>query len=669
MNFYRIEATIANQMEENTKKNQEAIMYQEKSEMFFQQCNHNFFFFIIRIRESKIVLGCIAKETNGFEKTLSSFFNILELEVVNQHYEEISLNAIESLLNASSKRDYIRDTDDILRQFNLLNLISTRYDFKEYFVDSKATKKINFKRAKKLLCENTLVPELERIYMGSVKQSFQGNPVHYIIQTDNATIREEIIKILLSALYCNKRISSKRYCSTCCKDDFDDPSQYIDELYESCFGTAVVIDCSVSDGEESEYAKVGTDVMDKMCNTIDKYKNNVLTILCVSKNYEKMNNMFFEHLKNITFVQIGEEMVNGEKAIEYLKHRAEIYNVKMDDELINDIKQSKCTYLCHELNSKFDNWYSEYLKKEVYPQYSNLIDSNQLHQKEEQKGDAYMTLQNMIGLKSAKEAINQVLDYHKAQRLFESYGMKANNSSKHMIFTGNPGTAKTTVARLFAQIMKDNGILSKGDLYEVGRSDLVGKYVGWTAKTVKQKFNRAKGSVLFIDEAYSLLDDKEGMYGDEAINTIVQEMENNRDDMIVIFAGYPKEMEKFLERNPGLNSRIAFHIHFDDYTPEELYKISEFIAKDKGVHFDNEVRNVLLPLFESVSCKSDFGNGRYARNIIEKAQMQQARRLIQMNSNEVSYDNVSQLIAEDFQFAETFYRKEEIEKRVIGFSM
>ena len=149
----------------------------------------------------------------------------------------------------------------------------------------------------------------------------------------------------------------------------------------------------------------------------------------------------------------------------------------------------------------------------------------------------------------------------------------------HMVFTGNPGTAKTTVARLFAQIMKENGLLPVGDLIEVGRADLVGKYVGWTAPTVKAKFAAAKGSVLFIDEAYSLVDDKDGLFGDEAINTIVQEMENQRDDTVVIFAGYPDKMEQFLKKNPGLRSRIAFHIPFEDYKPAELLDIFTLMAK------------------------------------------------------------------------------------------
>lgn len=143
----------------------------------------------------------------------------------------------------------------------------------------------------------------------------------------------------------------------------------------------------------------------------------------------------------------------------------------------------------------------------------------------------------------------------------------------HMVFIGNSGTAKTTAARLFARIMKDNGLLSKGQLIEVGRGDLVGKCVGWTAQTVQAKFKVAIGGVLFIDEAYSLVDKHSGSFGDEAINTIVQEMENHREDVVAIFAGYPNKMEGFLQKNPGLRSRIAFHVPFADYTSDEISTI------------------------------------------------------------------------------------------------
>lgn len=174
--------------------------------------------------------------------------------------------------------------------------------------------------------------------------------------------------------------------------------------------------------------------------------------------------------------------------------------------------------------------------------------------------------------------------------------MKVDRPAMHMVFTGNPGTAKTTVARLFARIMRENGLLSRGHLVEVGRGDLVGKYVGWTAQTVQKKFEQAEGGVLFIDEAYALVDDRSGSYGDEAINTIVQEMENHRDDMVVIFAGYPDRMEEFLQKNPGLRSRIAYHVPFADYSVEELCSIAALTARKKGLHLDDRHRKN-WPLF------------------------------------------------------------------------
>lgn len=244
------------------------------------------------------------------------------------------------------------------------------------------------------------------------------------------------------------------------------------------------------------------------------------------------------------------------------------------------------------------------------------------------------------------------IDFYKAQKLFKENGMCSESVSMHMVFTGNPGSAKTTVARLFASIMKENGILSIGDLYEVGRADLVGKYVGWTARIVREKFSAAKGSVLFIDEAYSLSDGQYNTFGDEAINTIVQEMENNREDIIVIFAGYPEQMQDFLNRNPGLRSRIAFNVNFEDYNPKELYDITKLIAKKKGLVFSPGTEEKIMPIFEHAVKTCDFGNGRFARNIIEKARLKQAQRLIKMDIPNVSCEEIKTLLPEDFEVPE-----------------
>ena len=258
----------------------------------------------------------------------------------------------------------------------------------------------------------------------------------------------------------------------------------------------------------------------------------------------------------------------------------------------------------------------------------------------------------MIGLTEAKKVINQALNYYKAQKLFAEKGMKADKPAMHMVFTGNPGTAKTSVARLFARIMKDNDLLSKGNLIEVGRGDLVGKFVGWTAPAIQKKFREAQGSVLFIDEAYSLVDDRSGSFGDEAINTIVQEMENHRDDVVVIFAGYPDEMERFLQKNPGLRSRIAFHVPFADYDTTELCDIASLIANKKGLSLSDDAQKKLISVFENAKAENDFGNGRYVRNVIEKAKMAQATRLLAMDFESISDNDVVTICADDIEMPE-----------------
>lgn len=331
---------------------------------------------------------------------------------------------------------------------------------------------------------------------------------------------------------------------------------------------------TIEDQMDSEYANGKIEIISKLCDAVRNHKNEVLSVICLPRSSEKIKDLFYSRLGEMTIVELSEEIVFGEKARKYLCQMAKNHNIEADESLLSFVKGEQKGYHSSELSDHFDRWFSKYMKTEVFPQYSDFAMAQSIVQKEAAKGDAYSQLKEMIGLTEAKKVIDQALDYHKAQLLFKQHGMKTDRNAMHMVFTGNPGTAKTTVARLFAQIMKDNGLLSKGDLYEVGRADLVGKYVGWTAQIVKDKFRCAKGSVLFIDEAYSLIDDRSGMYGDEAINTIVQEMENNREDIIVIFAGYPKEMEQFLERNPGLRSRIAFHIPFEDYSPDELCDIA-----------------------------------------------------------------------------------------------
>ncbi len=256
--------------------------------------------------------------------------------------------------------------------------------------------------------------------------------------------------------------------------------------------------------------------------------------------------------------------------------------------------------------------------------------------KERRPGTAKKELDNMIGLVSVKEVIHKAIAHYKLNKRCIDKGIAREKASLHMVFTGNPGTAKTSVARLFAEIMKDEKILSTGVFVEVGRADLVGDHVGSTAPLVKKKFKEAQGGVLFIDEAYALCDSYENGFGDEAINTLVQEMENHRDDIIVIFAGYTEPMQRFLDRNPGMLSRIAFKVEFEDYSTDELCDIAKLMVSEKQMTITDAAMDKLRKNFDIAREERDYGNGRFVRKTLEEAEMNLAERILQFKESEIT---------------------------------
>ena len=285
--------------------------------------------------------------------------------------------------------------------------------------------------------------------------------------------------------------------------------------------------------------------------------------------------------------------------------------------------------------------------------------------KDERKaGTAKLELENMIGLASVKKIIDKALAHYKLNKLCIDKGIAREKASLHMVFTGNPGTAKTSVARLFAEILKDEKVLSTGTFVEVGRADLVGDHVGATAPLVKRKFKEAQGGILFIDEAYSLCDSYENGFGDEAINTLVQEMENHRDNVIVIFAGYTEPMQRFLDRNPGMLSRIAFQIEFEDYTTEELCDIAKLMASKKQMTITDAAMDKLRENFDIVRGETDYGNGRFVRKTLEEAEMNLAERVLQYKESEITKELITTI--KECDISDVAARKRAVKR--IGFA-
>ena len=273
-------------------------------------------------------------------------------------------------------------------------------------------------------------------------------------------------------------------------------------------------------------------------------------------------------------------------------------------------------------------------------------------EKENQLEKDMERLDSLIGLEGVKAEIRDLSALLQISRLRKARGLKTAPAARHLVFSGNPGTGKTTTARILAAIYKDLGFLSKGQLVECSRSDLVGEYIGSSAKKTMEMIKKARGGILFIDEAYSLSRKSEKDFGHEVIEVLLQQMENSRDDLVVIAAGYPDRMEEFLDSNPGLRSRFTTFIHFEDYSARQLMMILRKMAAELDYQLDEEASQVMEQRFEEIAKNrpAHFANGRDVRTLLEKAITRQARRLIeQQKSTALDDEELSILRASDFE--------------------
>lgn len=466
--------------------------------------------------------------------------------------------------------------------------------------------------------------ELARIYRTRPNE-FIGYPCIYVMPYDT-TNNDAIVSMLMGALYKNNRLRSRYvYRDTCVSSPYSVNSVENELITDSFLESDISSDVAPIESGHIKYTMRGISMLshfrqlfiassrprDFWITICRKYGINCVYIDCnddsISPNSDECRNFIKDFIKSrFPDIEITEELVNDTE------------NEFTSDAAANQRKISKTT-MYRGLNNYFKNIYP--LKKSFSEYYSlpKVVENFS-------KGSAVNQLNSLIGLSGIKNDIKSILNTFLYSTAISKNALVLEN--RNMIFTGNPGTCKTTIARLLSSILYQNGIIPDNSINEVGRQELVGKYVGWTARLVQEAYEDAEGGILFIDEAYSLSEDKGG-YGAEAINTIVQCMENYRDRVITIFAGYPDKMQAFLETNPGLKSRIGFYVNFPNYSLDELCLIFKKMVKDRGLKVTPTAVDEVRKTFEIKMRSKDFGNGRFVRNVLDKVIANHSNRMVE----------------------------------------
>ena len=620
---------------------------------------------VTSIEKTQLKLS-ISSSLNSESDIEREIVSLLQALGINPKYsiekEEVSVKEFAKSISDGTKQGFINDPDDICQKYTVgdKRYCLRQNDFNEEMIEEDLDSSIVFQ---------SIEEEKNRIFSPSAPKEFICHPVHYVIASDNEDLRIEMRRQLLSALYKANRLKSRRVSilslnplQNVFSANYKESGTIANRLYNKGEGGTVIISGTKAEEENDDcFTPSDNGELEAIMFNANMHRDNVLTVIELDDNEESLNEIK-ELSDKMDFVILKENLVYGQGAKEYLQLLAKKDGINNIESLLDKVVEGE-GYHYSNLSSLYKTWKEE-RKKSAFPAYSSFMSNLNIENAKKPKGNAYKELQSLIGLENAKIVIDEAIAYFKMESFMAKRNLKISSPSRHMVFYGAPGTAKTTVARLFAQIMKENGVLSKGELVEVGRKDLVGKYVGWTAMQVERVFKIAEGSVLFIDEAYSLVDGRDKLYGQEAINTIVQMMENMRENTIVIFAGYEKEMKEFINQNPGLRSRIPFHVHFPDYSDSELLEILKLVASKNNYSLTEGAECKARDIFKTASLSKDFGNGRFVRNLFEKATMKKALRLSSSLDDFISDTELLTLREEDFEMPEEY--SNERKTRVIG---
>lgn len=574
---------------------------------------------------------CILTNRNGEPDLLELMCNVCETETmpdwpVPDIFEggfpkEITPGKAMTLINKGNEDGLIIDAPDtIVNCLHLTYLVCASPFFSTDQVEEKIyirqTKSWCDKKMQDMSADRSLQEEADRIFAPGNPKQYAGIPVQYALYIKNKSCLSDTLEVLMSSLLSNNRLLGGRVAILTSALVSTMNGKVLDDLFEAYYGQTLVFDLREPEPTPNTFGGMQYYSMKALADAIEKYGNQVQCILVLDE--------------KDSVPEYGKELMGKMSAV------FPVVEISEGSAYEGTRLRKK-----QEQGRQIRNGFSVYAG----------IENNKC---EENTGaDPYMTLQHMHGLSRVKKMIDDILAYARNRQKRQANGLKNDGMSLHMCFTGAPGTAKTTVARLLAGILSQEGVLRTGKFVEVGRKDLIGEYVGWTAPKVKAAFDSAAGGCLFIDEAYSLVDGYSSGFADEAISCIVQEMENRRSDVMVIFAGYEQPMQDFLEKNEGLKSRISFYVPFDNYKPEELYQIMEIQAHDKGYILADDVKEAVMPIFTNACTRPDFGNGRFARTLVEHAALKQAVRLEEEERQiyEVEYAvNVLEKDPEDYNY-------------------
>lgn len=377
------------------------------------------------------------------------------------------------------------------------------------------------------------------------------------------------------------------------------------------------------------------------------FENAITADVCFGASDVKYEGMKTERIKSL-FEEFGIQLcnLNDKKDLDNQRGMINLFLQKVDaDKLLKSttILNQKIHPTFYENKENIDTTTTKENTLSIAPTTNVAEDTRTLE-------ELIKELNDLTGLTDVKKELNSLIHLVKVSNLRREKGMKTPSISKHMVFTGNPGTGKTTVARLLGNIFHKLGVLSKGQLVEVDRSGLVAAYMGQTAIKTEQVITKAMGGVLFIDEAYSLSSGKgEGDFGQEAIDTLLKIMEDNRDDLIVIVAGYPIPMSEFLQSNPGLKSRFNKFINFDDYSESELLSIFKGMCDKNDYVYSEKTEKALIHKIKNLINQNSesFANARTMRNMLEYTILQQADRIIEKSENpSLQWDEEDRLVDE-----------------------